>query len=99
MRRRYGRARSRARHLRRAQDDPHFRVFAEEYARDEPLFFRDFAAAFAKLLALGCPASCNPHQSTAVTERDARDHASAEFREWAMHGSIEHVRKFAKSAE
>lgn len=34
--------------------DPAFAVVVKEYAADEELFFRDFAAAFAKLLELGC---------------------------------------------
>ena len=34
-------------------EDPNFRQYVELYARDEELFFKDFAAAFAKLLELG----------------------------------------------
>lgn len=34
--------------------DPVFRPIAEQYAKDEQVFFNDFAAAFAKLLELGC---------------------------------------------
>ena len=33
--------------------DPAFKKHVEAYARDEALFFADFAAAFGKLLALG----------------------------------------------
>lgn len=33
--------------------DPEFRVWVEKYAADQDLFFRDFAAVFAKLLELG----------------------------------------------
>ena len=40
--------------------DPAFRKWVEKYAADEQLFFRDFAAAFAKLLALGAPAAGGP---------------------------------------
>jgi hypothetical protein len=39
-----------------------FRVWVEAYANDEQLFFRDFAAAFSKLLALGCPPECDPNK-------------------------------------
>lgn len=67
-------------------DDPRFKSIVEEYAKDEALFFKDFAAAFGKLLALGCPAPCNPDR-TAVPLND-RDKLSAEFRELAMHGSV-----------
>lgn len=33
--------------------DPSFRVWVEKYAEDKDLFFKDFAAVFAKLLELG----------------------------------------------
>jgi catalase (peroxidase I) len=33
--------------------DPVFRMHVEAYAKDEALFFKDFAKAFAKLLELG----------------------------------------------
>jgi len=72
--------------------DPAFRVFAEQYAKDEALFFNDFAAAFAKLMALGvtkCPAPVET----------ARDKASAEFREAAMHGSLITCKKLAPQAD
>ena len=35
--------------------DPAFRKCVEAYAKDEALFFHDFAAAFSKLLELGVP--------------------------------------------
>jgi len=35
--------------------DPSFRKHVEAYAHDEQLFFKDFAAAFSKLLELGVP--------------------------------------------
>ena len=34
-------------------DDPAMRPWVEKYAADEALFFKDFAAAFSKLLELG----------------------------------------------
>lgn len=37
------------------RDDPDFRKIAEEYKNDEEAFFKDFAAAYSKLLALGVP--------------------------------------------
>jgi hypothetical protein len=37
-----------------------------------------------------------PLRSAAVSPRASRDHASAEFREWAMHGSLEQVASHAK---
>lgn len=36
-------------------EDKEFRKYVEMYAEDEDLFFADFAAAFSKLLHLGCP--------------------------------------------
>lgn len=35
--------------------DPKFKKYVEIYAVDEDVFFRDFAAAFSKLLELGVP--------------------------------------------
>jgi cytochrome c peroxidase len=35
--------------------DPEFKKYVELYAKDETLFFKDFAKAFAKLLELGVP--------------------------------------------
>lgn len=42
------------------RDDPEFRKFSEEYARDENALFRDFAKAFQKLEELGCKSLRNP---------------------------------------
>jgi len=72
--------------------DPAFRVWAEVYAKDEQAFFRDFSAAFAKLLALGTP--------TQIPKKDSeRDKISAEFREAAMHGSLLTCQKLAPLAD
>lgn len=65
---------------------PHAARYVELYARDSKVFFRDFAKAYAKLLALGCPASCDPFARPA--KLSDRQKASAEFRELAMHGSV-----------
>ena len=35
-------------------EDPEFKKWVQAYAKDEALFFRDFAAAFGKLMELGC---------------------------------------------
>jgi cytochrome c peroxidase len=35
--------------------DPEFKKYVELYAKDEARFFKDFAAAFSKLLELGVP--------------------------------------------
>jgi hypothetical protein len=77
--------------------EPATRAVVEEYARSEEAFFRDFAAAFGKLVALGCPPTCQPTYAPAPPS--PRSQASAEFREQAMHGSTEHARKLAPSAD
>eukprot|EP01111_Echinosteliopsis_oligospora_P019004 TRINITY_DN898_c0_g1_i1.p1 TRINITY_DN898_c0_g1~~TRINITY_DN898_c0_g1_i1.p1 ORF type:complete len:459 (+),score=145.02 TRINITY_DN898_c0_g1_i1:86-1378(+) len=72
-------------------EDPKFKAVVEEYAKDEAVFFKDFAAAYAKLLALGCPVECDPNrQASPLNESDK---LSAEFRELAMHGSVLPARK------
>jgi len=77
--------------------DPAFLPFVQAYAADEKLFFKDFAAAYGKLLALGCPAKCDPSvPAPPVSERDAH---SAEFRDLCMHGSLEPVMKYAATAD
>lgn len=35
------------------QQDPHFSLWVKKYAENKDLFFRDFAATFAKLIELG----------------------------------------------
>lgn len=79
--------------------DSAFAVWAKKYAEDEEAFFDDFSAAFAKLLALGCPAHCNP-ANAAPKKLTGKDEASAEFREACMHGSLEAAQRWvAKGAD
>lgn len=73
--------------------DDKFRVWAELYARDEQTFFDDFAAAYAKLIALGCPASCDPATKAKRVELSPKQQASLSFREHAMHGSVLEMQK------
>jgi cytochrome c peroxidase len=40
--------------------DPEFKKIVELYAKDEDVFFQDFAKAFAKLLELGCSFTTKP---------------------------------------
>eukprot|EP01126_Amoeba_proteus_P057398 TRINITY_DN7302_c0_g2_i2.p1 TRINITY_DN7302_c0_g2~~TRINITY_DN7302_c0_g2_i2.p1 ORF type:complete len:344 (-),score=60.72 TRINITY_DN7302_c0_g2_i2:206-1237(-) len=71
--------------------DPKFRGFVELYAKDEKLFFADFAKTYAKLLSLGTkPVTENPSTPLEV--------ASSELREAAMHGSVDVVMKLAQRA-
>jgi len=74
--------------------DDSFKVTAQLYADDEAAFFTAFAAAYGKLLALGCPHAAQPGATAAAAA--ACPHAtaafSAEFRDHCMHGSIEHCK-------
>lgn len=73
------------------KEDAEFRVITQKYADDEAAFFADFAAAYGKLLALGCPSDCDPSaKPSGGCPFAAGAVASADFREHAMHGSIEH---------
>lgn len=72
--------------------DPAFRVFCEMYAKDEALFFKDFAEAFGRLISLGVTHSPLPPSSL-------KESASAEFREAAMHGSLGTVKKLSTVAD
>jgi len=73
-------------------EDAKFRPFVEAYAKDEALFFKDFAQDFAQLLSLGAP-------SVQVPELSEKQKASVEFREAAMHGSVGVVKKLTDSAD
>eukprot|EP00937_MAST-01D_sp_MAST-1D-sp2_P005045 g5045.t1 len=73
--------------------DEQFRPVVEEYARDEALFFREFAAAFAKLLGNGCPMAAAP---TASSERAQ---ATEAFLHNAMHGSFVALKKCRPDAD
>ena len=42
--------------------DPVFAPIAREYANDQSAFFRDFSSAFARLVAKGAPAACQPRR-------------------------------------
>ena len=70
--------------------DEKFKPFVEMYANDEAAFFRDFAAAFSKLISNGCNEQCQPKEDDPV--KLASD-MSAQFREHCMHGSLEHAKK------
>jgi hypothetical protein len=78
-------------------EDAEFRPYAELYARDQDAFFEDFSSAYARLMSLGCPQECDPTREEEKTE--ATDSASAEFREFAMHGSVEYMKRIADRAD
>lgn len=77
--------------------DPSFRQYAQLYARDEKQFFHDFAWAYAKLISLGCPPECDPTRQDPPASELNR--LSAEFRDYAMHGSIAPCKTLAKSGK
>jgi hypothetical protein len=70
--------------------DSKFREFVELYAKDEAVFFKDFAAAFHKLLSLGVP-------KYAVPAKTPKDQENLDFMEAAMHGSLSVVQKISKT--
>lgn len=72
--------------------DDQFKKYVEMYAKDEALFFEDFSDAFAKLIALGA-------KEDARTVPSEKEKASYRFREAAMHGQIDVVKKFAPMAD
>jgi ankyrin repeat protein len=73
-------------------EDEAFLPFVKMYAEDEQLFFRDFAEAFSKLLALGCPAHVQPEVKPAPVA-DEEPQANKDFRDLAMHGSVERMKE------
>lgn len=79
-------------------EDENFRPFVELYAADQDAFFKDFASAYSRLMALGCPEECQP-EAEVPTEAVADDKVSAQFREFAMHGSVEYMRRIANEAD
>jgi len=78
-------------------NDPKFKKYVEAYAKDQNLFFNDFANAFGKLISLGCPENAQPFR-TAPSE-NTKDKHSADFRELAMHGSVLPAKNLVKVAD
>ena len=71
--------------------DPIFAHVVTEYVENEKVFFEDFANAYGKLLQLGCPEG-ETASAPAGCPFMAKSSGSADFRDQAMHGSIEHCR-------
>jgi hypothetical protein len=71
-------------------EDTAFKTHVEAYAADQNLFFQDFANVFAKLIALGCPAHCQPGSSSSSEEKkeSTEPKEDAMFRDMAMHGNL-----------
>jgi len=68
------------------KSDPEFLKWTKAYAADQNLFFKDFSAAFSKLISLG---TVKPDAVTVNPEQDKKD---ADMREAAMHGSVDVVK-------
>ena len=64
-------------------EDDKFKEYVTLYAQDESKFFHDFANAFGKLIRLGCPVLNDITDTVKVVTPEM------EFRDLAMHGSIE----------
>lgn len=74
--------------------DEQFHVWVKKYAEDEEAFRADFADAFSRLIALGCPAKCQPDAAVDPPKMDP----DKEFRDLAMHGSLERMKAIAGSS-
>ena len=72
-------------------EDINFRSHVERYAKCEGTFRTEFSAAYAKLIALNCPAHCQPGQ--AVPQRSATEADNAQWRHYAMHGYVPPARE------
>lgn len=65
--------------------DEQFLPYVKKYAKSQDLFFKDFASAFGKLIALGVP------ERSAVEEgagANGETDVSRSFRDMAMHGNL-----------
>jgi len=71
--------------------DESFLPHTQAYAKDQNLFFKDFSAAFSKLLHLG---TVQPESSTYDPEQEKKD---SEMREAAMHGSVDVVKSLVSA--
>lgn len=78
-------------------EDPDFKKWVEVYAADEARFFKDFSAAFGKLMANGT--SCPDPVAAQPKKPEGKDKVSEKFRAMCMHGSEREVRLHAKTAD
>mmetsp|Transcript_18511 Transcript_18511/g.38238 ORF Transcript_18511/g.38238 Transcript_18511/m.38238 type:complete len:183 (-) Transcript_18511:2298-2846(-) len=74
-------------------EDEKFLPYVKAYAADEELFFKDFADVFGRLIALGCPAHCQPGAEKPTAPGSSKD---KDFRDLCMHGSVERVKAIAE---
>lgn len=66
--------------------DTEFLKYVKEFAKDEKKFFKQFAIAFGKLIALGCPSHVQPDAETVELQKESIEDKN--FREMAMHGNL-----------
>jgi hypothetical protein len=81
-------------------EDEVFAKYVKEYAKDEALFFKDFAAAFGKLIALGCPDHCQPDYkgpSPVVGQEESAE--TKLFRDMCMHGNLIRMKEIGGSPD
>ncbi len=76
------------------QDDK-FLVYVKKYAESQEEFFKDFAEAMGKLIALGCP----HHQKEEEPMLDEESAATKTFRELAMHGNLIRMKQIEGSPD
>jgi hypothetical protein len=94
-------------------EDPEFLKHVKRYSESEAVFFEEFSAAFSKLLALGTSTG-NGQSGTDSSEYSQagianlvsrqqqqlkREHATKEFLEHSMHGSLEAVQRHSVLAD
>jgi hypothetical protein len=72
--------------------DPKFKEYVELYAKEEHLFFKEFAEVYHKLLTLGV-------KQTNAGIKTPTDQSNLDFMEAAMHGSLAVVEKLSKVAD
>ena len=77
-------------------EDDQFKEYVALYAQDENQFFNDFADAFGKLIHLGCPTQAVP-DTTSTNKEAALITPEMEFRDLAMHGSIEKIQQLLQA--
>jgi hypothetical protein len=94
-------------------EDPEFLKHVKRYAASEELFFAEFSAAFSKLLALGTNTmggqtgnDSSEYTQTGIAnlvkaqqQKLDRDHATRDFLEHSMHGSLEAVTRHSALAD
>ena len=77
--------------------DDGFRVHVDRYANDENVFRTEFAAAYAKLMALGCADHVQPEAP--ATDMPAVEALARQFRHLAMHGNVAPLRALVESGK